>query len=352
MSLLVPFGLRDGQLYEPRHGANGKDCGCICPGCHHPLIARQNAPTPHFAHAPGQDCKTGGETSIHYAAKQLIAERMKISLPAVNLQFPGGYGDKPCTQSLYTSTLRSLSEVRIEPWLDGFRPDLVVVDLDRPREILIEIAVTHCVDESKLAQIKNRGLHAVEIDVSSAREKMDFALLTKVLFDVPSSGVWLHHPRADELEQEYLVKRERDWKAREKTQYDRFENYRNLNPLEQTRRNVAKAGVNPKILKALTVFVPGEKSYAAGREAWQSAVLAYISNKIKDDSIEGFVIGVELDTETLEDWLSKLFEVEPIFPDGEKIALWMYLKHLETLGLIRHERNKKFDILMHPKDFN
>jgi competence CoiA-like predicted nuclease len=97
MPLRVPFGLRDGLLYEPRQVSNGKACGCICPGCQHPLVAKQNAQTPHFAHAPGEDCNNGTETAIHLAAKQLIAERMEVSIPAVVLHLSGGYGVKEST---------------------------------------------------------------------------------------------------------------------------------------------------------------------------------------------------------------------------------------------------------------
>ena len=350
MSLLVPFGFRDGQLYEPRQVSNGKACGCTCPGCQHPLVAKQNAQTPHFAHAPGDACKNGLETAIHLAAKQLISERMELSIPAVTLQFPGGYGVKKSTQELYVSNLKTLSEVRIEPWFNGFRPDIVVVELDRAREILIEIAVTYFVEEPKLTQIKNHGLHAIEIDVSAAREKMDFFLLKKFLFDVPSLGVWLHHPRAAELEQESLSKREREWKAKEQAQSNRFENYRLLNPREQTRRNIAKAKITPEKLKALTAFVPGENAYLGGRYAWQSAVLAYIAKQIEEQGFDSVSYGSYLESEDVVSWLSKLFDIKPPFHEAEKIALWKYLKHLETLGLLQ-QRKTFFEILILPKDY-
>lgn len=351
MALLVPFGLKDGLLYEPRQVANGKACGCICPGCQHPLVAKQNAQTPHFAHAPGEDCKNGLETAIHLAAKQLIAERMEVSIPAVILQFPGGYGERPSTQDLYTSHLKPLSEVRIEPWLDGFRPDIVVVESHRQRKILIEIAVTHFVDDAKLTKIKDRGIHAIEIDVSSAREQIDFALLNRFLFGVPSLGRWLYHPEAAELEQQYITKRADAWEARRKAESDQFAKYRTLNPRVKLRKNLAKAGLNEAKLKALSVFVSGEDSFDDGRYAWQSAVLAYIVHQVEENGLEGKPVGVWLDKDDLDDWLIKIFDITPKFPDAEKIAVWKYLKHLESLGLLSGIRNKSFEILILPKDY-
>lgn len=213
MTLLIPFGLKDGTLYEPRQVSNGKACGCVCPGCKHPLIARQNAQTPHFAHAPGEDCKRGFETAVHLAAKQLIAERMELSLPPAVLHYPGGYGQRPSTELLYTYNLRKLSAVRIEPWLDDFRPDIIVVESGKNIEILVEIAVTHLVDDIKLQKIKRRGIHAIEINVSEARKKMDFTLLNHFLFDVPSHGHWLYHSEAEHYENEYVAKQKKEWET-------------------------------------------------------------------------------------------------------------------------------------------
>jgi hypothetical protein len=308
MSLLVPFGFKDGSLYEPRQVSNGKSCVCVCPGCHHPLIARQKAQTPHFAHAAGEDCKNGFETAIHLAAKQLIAERMEFSFPAVDLNLPGGYGCKESTQNIYTSNVKQLSEVRIEPWLNGFRPDLVIVD-SGGNEVLIEIAVTHFVDDEKLAKIKSRGIRAIEIDISSAREKLDFSLLNKYLFGSPSSGIWLYHPLTEKLKQEYLTKRENEWESSRKAESDKFANYRMLNPREKTRRNIAKAQITNEQLKALSVFVPGENAFDGGRYTWQSAVLAYISNQVEEYGFDGKSCGVEMDFESIVEWLNQLFDM-------------------------------------------
>jgi Competence protein CoiA-like family len=350
LSLLVPFGLKDGVLYEPRHVSNGKPCGCICPSCHHPLIARQNAQTPHFAHAAGEDCQRGFETAIHLAAKQLIAERMELAIPAVNLNFLGGWGEKSSIKSLYVSHLKKLSKVCIEPWLDDFRPDLVVTESVKNSEILIEIAVTHFVDEAKLAKIKSRGIQTIEIDVSIAREKMDFALLNHLLFDVPSRGKWLYHPQAARLEEEYLENLKKAWEAKSQDELNRFETYRRLSPKEKTRRNLAKTHLSFEALKALTIFVPGEGAYQGGRLVWQSAVLAYIVNQVDEQGIEGISYGSNFESDDVADWLAKLFYINRSFPDAEKIALWKYLKHLESLGLLK-VRKTTFEILMLPKDF-
>lgn len=357
MTLLVPFGLKDGVLYEPTQVLNGKDCGCACPSCKHPLIARQGAQTPHFAHAAGEDCKRGAETAVHLAAKQLIAERMALSLPPAVIHYPGGWGKSASTEPLYTYNLKTLSEVRVEPWLEDFRPDIVVVESYKQIEILVEIAVTHFVDDTKLQKIKNRGIHAIEIDVSKAHNKMDFALLNQLLFAVPSTAKWLYHPEVEQYEKAYVEKQECEWKTRElereqreQEQEKRFNVYRLLPPKEKIRRNLNKVEISSDSLRAFTTFVSGEKSFVDGRAAWQSAVLAYIVRQVEEHGIDGESFFSYFESSELTDWLAKLFDINPPFPDAEKIAVWKYLKHLETMGILKQNRYS-FEIVIQPKEF-
>jgi hypothetical protein len=351
MSILVPFGIKDGVLYEPRQVLNGKDCGCFCPGCNHPLVARKNAKTPHFAHAAGKVCGNGIESAIHLAAKQLIAERMELALPAVYVQLPARWGPDEDgwnwvriqeRNTLYNSCLMPLSKVSIEPWLDGFRPDIVVVEAGSDAEILVEIAVTHFVDENKLDKIRKRGIRTIEIDVSNARGAVGFDMLNRLLFSVPTKAKWLHHPQAEQMELDYVEKQRQERAERDAAEAARFENYRMLNPQEKIKRNIAKAQLQPKSLTSLTAFVPGENSYDDGRYAWQSAVLAYIANRFEE---QGY-----LHTDELTAWLSKLFDISTQFQDAEKVALWKYLKHLESIGLLKQDR-RDFVILMPPKNW-
>jgi competence CoiA-like predicted nuclease len=71
-------------MYEPRQVPLGKACGCICPSCKSPLVAKNalnNHRIPHFAHASGENCVHGRESAIHLAAKQLIEEHHKLYIP-------------------------------------------------------------------------------------------------------------------------------------------------------------------------------------------------------------------------------------------------------------------------------
>src|SRR5690348_9510442 len=60
----------------------GKLCGCVCPACQAPLVARQgNQIAWHFAHESLSDCRGAVETAIHRFAKQVILDSRTIRLP-------------------------------------------------------------------------------------------------------------------------------------------------------------------------------------------------------------------------------------------------------------------------------
>lgn len=75
---LIPFGERDGLLYQADEVENGLGCNCYCPGCKRPLVAaNQGAKVlPYFRHAQADTCKTGFVSAIkRKAIELLVAER-------------------------------------------------------------------------------------------------------------------------------------------------------------------------------------------------------------------------------------------------------------------------------------
>lgn len=78
----IPFGLResDGAIIDVYAVQRGRGCGCICPSCQTPLIARQGEEKVwHFAHASrnvydrtAQECDFSFYVSVRFMARQLI----------------------------------------------------------------------------------------------------------------------------------------------------------------------------------------------------------------------------------------------------------------------------------------
>nr|WP_264299516.1 competence protein CoiA family protein [Vibrio navarrensis] len=86
----VPFGLRtqDQTFVDVADVVRGKNCGCICPSCHTPLIARQGEEKQwHFAHASrkvegtDKECDFSFFVSVRMMARQVIETGIAIVLP-------------------------------------------------------------------------------------------------------------------------------------------------------------------------------------------------------------------------------------------------------------------------------
>lgn len=341
LALRVPFGLRDDQLYEPGQVPNGKACGCVCPACKRDLVAKQKATTPHFAHAPGEDCAKALETAVHLAAKQLIAERLELRLPEMKIF--NSWTPKSSLEILCEERVAKLESVAVEVWLDDMRPDLVAT-IDGER-YLVEIAVTHYVDEMKYEKIKTHKIPTIEIDAASLKKNFTFAALEDLLFTNTYPATWLYHPRREEFAQEALRKylAEEEQKVIElRVRRERFERYREMPAQKKFARHCQKLGLTSAQLNKLTTFVAWEKSFGVPRVVWQSAVLVYLANEEQANGWEEELLGLDIHLEDCLDWLLKIFPITPLVNDGEKIALWKYFRFLETLNIVKHFHNDTF----------
>ena len=85
---LIPFGLRkrDGKFLDVAEVPRGKRCGCICPSCKTPLVARHGEIKEwHFAHVSRsvyaqtkKECEFSFFVSARMMARQIIGERLEI----------------------------------------------------------------------------------------------------------------------------------------------------------------------------------------------------------------------------------------------------------------------------------
>ncbi|AXE37031.1 competence protein CoiA family protein [Chromobacterium phragmitis] len=81
---LIPFGLKDGVLVEVGEVSQGLACGCICPACRGPLVARHGQINiHHFAHHSRASCTE----AMGQAMLLAIVEALQV--PACKLRLPG-----------------------------------------------------------------------------------------------------------------------------------------------------------------------------------------------------------------------------------------------------------------------
>lgn len=204
----IPYGLKDGRMWLPTEVEPGRRCGCICPACERPLWAKAQKSVlrrPYFAHEPGSDCAYGYETALHERAKQLIADHGQIMLPA----WQGAAGAMPnppktrdrrgnwhegrCIE--FPATTVNLTDVSKELPRDGYTPDVTATDGEG--QLLIEIRVTHAVDEIKAQRVIDAGDRMMEIDLSYLhRHTHDPAAFEHAVLHEASNRKWISYPRA------------------------------------------------------------------------------------------------------------------------------------------------------------
>jgi hypothetical protein len=196
----LPFGVdATNRLVHVSDVVSGKACGCICPSCRSPLIAAKGSiKQHHFKHADGTGCATGLESAIHRAAKQLIREKMQITLPprALIMRVADGRGRRHnATQPLVRpNTVMSFDTVEEEVELFGMKADILAAKGNR--QLIIEICYRHKVDDEKRAKIKNANISAIEIDLSNLwpDDVSNWRAFWREI-NQPDRGRWLHNAK-------------------------------------------------------------------------------------------------------------------------------------------------------------
>ena len=182
---------------EPSHISEverGLKCRCTCPMCRSDLVAKQGkVQEHHFAHAKGAECAHAVETALHLAAKAILAKRREIVLPSVEIEFP----HSPRRTVIAPEQRYAIESVEVEQRLGSIIPD--VIARIKGRELLVEITVTHGVDDDKLKKIKELGLSCLEINLSDVQRDLSREILEKVVADETTHKRWLHNVRAHEM---------------------------------------------------------------------------------------------------------------------------------------------------------
>lgn len=152
---------------------NGLECGCVCPSCKEPLVAKNDGKIRehHFAHANGADCGTGYQTMIHLLAKDII-EELKI--------FPLFLNGKYLSACEIHKEVSLVKEFGIIPDILGFTPVTDGPNIIGKIPVIVEIYVTHKVDDEKAAIIKRQGIPAVEVDLSNVEFTTREALINEI----------------------------------------------------------------------------------------------------------------------------------------------------------------------------
>jgi competence protein CoiA len=199
MSTLIPFGVRAGNIVHISEVHRGLDCDCTCPECGGGLIAKKGSIREHhFAHSNSIDsvnCKGGGESILHKYAKRIIEEAGYLVVPSFKVTLPPPNEHK---YSIIGGGKIEFSRVDIEDSLVIRGRKIDVVGYHGTSRLLIEIFVTHRVNEKKLRQVRAANEALIEIGVPRnilfSPEADGGDSLRGFIVDNVDCKNWLYHP--------------------------------------------------------------------------------------------------------------------------------------------------------------
>lgn len=187
------YALKDGVATSIENVESGLKCGCICPSCGEPLVAKKGSKRMHhFSHYSGHNCEYGYETSLHLAAKEILSTANRIMLPAVYIQFP----NSPKAPELYCESKEiSIERVELEKRFQDVIPDVVIYA--GGKQLFLEVYVTHTIDDIKLKKLKQADISTIEIDLSKKEHSISLEELRSILLDNSEEKKWVYNSIAN-----------------------------------------------------------------------------------------------------------------------------------------------------------
>ena len=172
---------KTGKLVGINDVPHGENCGCFCPACKAPLIAKNQGlkRMHHFAHCTGKECKYAFESMLHLLAKEKVREaflsksefwiKFKYRSFCPNIEkckfiaYENCYSDKFIEfniKQFYDSCEQEIAYDNINR-----RSDLKIFSSTNPKRspIYLEFYVTHASDLEKL----HSGNKVIEIHITS-----------------------------------------------------------------------------------------------------------------------------------------------------------------------------------------
>ena len=266
------YGKRaDGEVVHVSQVPSGLACGCVCPACEAPLVARKGEVLRHhFAHR-GLDaaCRYALETNLHAMAKEVLARERRLVLFDQVVEL-GGF-----QKVAFEGREMTFDAVRLERRIGHIVPDVVLTVGER--ELLVEVFVTHRCDAKKIEKIRAAGLPTLEIDLSKCRGLSPEEVELELVETAPRS--WIFNRRIEEVKRELET-----YIAARQAQERRVRERRVSEMVSAIKANPAREGCRLRDeLKLVTSFgyagltthvMPGEAGFLGSAQDWKVAILA------------------------------------------------------------------------------
>jgi len=167
-AIKIPYAEKDGFLRHVSQVEKGLACGCVCPVCRTPVVARKGPRMRHhFAHYPGAECNA--ETVLHYLAKRLLFEKIQTLLNQ-QVALVLRWKCQLCGNQHSFNFFENVKAVVTEQVFGDCRPDLSLINEHSEPTALVEIVVAHPPDENVLVFGSQRQIPLLIFRIRSAEE--------------------------------------------------------------------------------------------------------------------------------------------------------------------------------------
>lgn len=406
----LQFGLRESRIVavgELSPDERGLKCGCVCPICGGVLVARLGQKKQaHFAHHKATDCDIASaqQTALHLLAKELIAEAKGMYFPAATVRcgevFSSEYSEAweitqrlPKALEYRPAGFYPCSDVILEKRISDIIPDIILVQGEQ--RVLVEIAVTHFIDEEKQEKIEKLGLPVLEVDLSDLKaEELNREKLRERLLNTSESKRWAFLPASQarqatfdkynalykkaeqdiELEKEQRIqKAEQSRKKREAAQkkYDQLlqpnlyrETLEKRRDDEQTHRIIRqfRFSQDPNYSTVpffLDIPTTGDLVFDSDRRIWQAAIFdtfVYNRNTERPEPITIYVKRISRWATHYQsffklnwDLMPKVFSYAGGYGHQRSLleqSIREFLWHLSSLGFVSYPEHSQADLLV------
>lgn len=187
----LKYGLMNSKLIHIDEVDKQEKSNYICPSCKRILVPKKGPiKEHHFAHAKNENCEHAYETTLHLLAKSIIQDFKEIVLPKVTLDFHSN----TYPRILYPETKTLIDSVYLEQRQGHIIPDVIVKAKDRI--LLVEIYVTHKINETKKQYIVDSNISCIEINLSGAPRDLDYKSISDIVISQVDKKTWIHNAKA------------------------------------------------------------------------------------------------------------------------------------------------------------
>jgi Competence protein CoiA-like family len=197
----ILYGVRDSQLIHIDDVARGLACGCCCPECGRPLVAKKGEVLMHhFAHAADDpNCNPTPESLVHRYAKQQLAKLSQLVLPGFRINAQHVTNDDHVHHLSWRHhpffKLHVVS-AQVEAEVDGYEDTKVIPDVLFETEwgrVALEVYFRHQVPAEKIWKFSHRvHISALEVCMNDLPVESSSASINAALADV-NRWRWLHN---------------------------------------------------------------------------------------------------------------------------------------------------------------